>query len=101
MINLQPLEILLESAACQYYRVTPAFFTKKGKDGYTDKRRILFYLLYKDCEMTSRAIARRYNYAASSINLAIEIITFRQNISNAIAADIRNIRKLITEKNVE
>lgn len=95
---MKPLDKLLEEAACQYYEVGVEFFKLKKKDGNTDKRRVLFWLLNNDANMQFASIAARYEYRQVSISEGIKLLEFRRTTITTIARDIENIRKLALDK---
>ena len=95
-INARPLDARLEDAACKYYSAKPAFFRVKGKRFISDtqKRWILFFLLYKDCEMDTRSIARRFGFSRNSIDDAVKKIDFRKDVFTSVSREIEDIRRL-------
>ena len=91
---IKTLDIVLEENACTYYGVTPDFFRIKAHDSLTDRRRVLFWLLYTEASMNYRQIARRYGYSHSSIAEGVKKIDFRRDVITNISRDIKNILRL-------
>jgi len=98
-LEKKSLDELLIHAACCKWEVSAEFFNNKesrrgGKDKNTDKRRMLYWLLWTDCQMTFSAIAERFNYQKSSMQDGIEKIDFMKGVYPSIANDIANIREI-------
>lgn len=89
-----PLYKKLHAAACTYFNVTDDFFRLKLKDGHTDRRRVLFWLLWNECNMDYGSIARMYGFSRVSMRAGINIIDFKRAVFSHIARDIDAIRKL-------
>ncbi len=90
----RPLDKRLLEAACTYYEVDEPFFKTKKKDGNTDKRRVLFWLLYHECNMDYGVIANRFGYSRVSIWDSVKKIDFTKGIFGNIARDMENIKRL-------
>ena len=89
----KPLDRRLEDAACIYFEVTPDFFRVKKKEG-TDRRRVLFWLLKTDTQMSVTEMSHRYGISKSSLSEGIDKLEFTKNHFRTIACDIENIRKI-------
>lgn len=98
----KPLEERLIDAACIYWDVAPEFFSMKGKDGETQKRHILFYMLKEQAGMQIPAIAERFEFKhKSSVFDAVENIEIGQGIYPPIARQIRDIMGIAANLDAE
>ncbi len=95
---IRPLDKCLIDAACRYYAVEVDFFRVKKKDGFTVRRRVLFWLLVNDASMDYSAIAREFGYSRVSMSDGVRTLDFQRGMMSAIARDIENIRKLASDE---
>jgi len=98
-LEKKSLDQMLIDAACVKWDVTEEFFhnntdRRGGKDKNTDKRRMLHWLLWKDCEMTYAVIAERFGYHKDSMREGIEKLDFSKGVYPSIALEIANIREI-------
>lgn len=98
-LEKKSLDELLLHAACCKWEVLPEFFNNKvnrrgGKDKDTDKKRMLHWLLWNDCQMTFSVIAERFGYEKSSMKDGIYKLDFMRGVYPSIANDIDNIREI-------
>jgi|GEM_PF-3490953 len=98
-LEKKSLDQMLIDAACCKWDVDESFFRcytnrKGGKDKNTDKRRILHWLLWKDCNMTFADIAERFGYTKQSMQEGIEKIDFMMSVYLSIAHDVASIREI-------
>lgn len=92
----KPYEERLLDAACIYWEVTENFFKIKNKDGDTEKRQVLFYLMKTEANMELGKIATMFDRQKPSIFEACENIDTRKNINLTIAHAIRDIKQIAT-----
>jgi len=94
----KPLVERLVDAACIYWEVGPEYFRGKGhgrqKDGGSERRWTLYYLLREDAVMDMGVIGTQFGISKQGVSQGIEAITFRKGNSSSIRRDIENIRKI-------
>lgn len=94
-MDKQPMAEALEQAACEYYNVTPDFFRVKLKDGNTNRRRVLFWLLVDVANLYCNQVAKRYGYRRSSIYEGVKVIDGQRSVEQSIARDIAKIKEMV------
>lgn len=97
----KPIEERLVNAGCIYWEVAEDFFKIKKKNGDTEKRHVLFYLLHIEGGMSKGDIAAMFSLHRSSIDDAVDNIAVRQKIHPHIARMINNILAIAANLQVE
>jgi len=90
----RPVDERIVAAAMRYWKVKGDFFLVKKRDGYQERRFILFWLLYNDAELTPAVIAKRYDRSRGCAWRGIGIIELWRKNKHSISKDIEAIREI-------